>query len=47
LIVTLERLLAGGAPGANFNIVVPSDAEVVVRAISAFRASSRSPAGSG
>ena len=37
LVTNLQRLVAGGAPGANFNIVVPSDAEVVVEAIHAFR----------
>jgi methylenetetrahydrofolate reductase (NADPH) len=39
LVQRLAQLRAGGAPGANFNIVVPSDAEVVVSAVQAFRAS--------
>jgi methylenetetrahydrofolate reductase (NADPH) len=39
LVAKLHRLVAGGAPGANFNIVVPSDAEVVVQAMRAFRGS--------
>jgi 5,10-methylenetetrahydrofolate reductase/predicted RNA-binding protein with PUA-like domain len=38
LIGKLRRLIAGGAPGANFNIVVPSDAEVVVNALKEVRA---------
>ncbi len=33
----LERLIAGGAPGANFNIIVPGDAETIVAALAAFR----------
>jgi methylenetetrahydrofolate reductase (NADPH) len=33
LVDKLQRLLAGGAPGANFNIVLPSDAEVVVASL--------------
>ena len=37
LVGKINRLVAGGAPGANFNIVVPSDAEAVVDAITAFR----------
>jgi methylenetetrahydrofolate reductase (NADPH) len=39
MVTKLQRLVAGGAPGANFNIVVPSDAEVVVEALKAFRGS--------
>jgi methylenetetrahydrofolate reductase (NADPH) len=39
LVVRLRRLIAGGAPAANFNIVVPNDAETAVAAIQAFRAS--------
>lgn len=41
LVTRLQRLVAGGAPGANFNIVVPSDAEVVVEALKTFRAGAR------
>jgi len=37
LIRKLDRLIAGGAPGANFNIIVPSDADTVVESVSAFR----------
>ena len=37
LVDKLQRLIAGGAPGANFNIIVPSDAEVVVRALENLR----------
>jgi len=37
MVAKLRRLIAGGAPGANFNIVVPSDAEVIVEALKAFR----------
>ncbi len=39
MVAALHRLVAGGAPGANFNIVVPSDAEVIVEALKAFRGS--------
>jgi methylenetetrahydrofolate reductase (NADPH) len=39
LVDKLQRLIAGGAPGANFNIVVPSDAGAVVEAVRAFRGS--------
>ena len=37
LIDKLERVIRGGAPGANFNIVVPRDAEFVVEALRALR----------
>lgn len=37
LVAKLHCLVAGGAPGANFNIVVPGDAEVVVEALKTFR----------
>jgi methylenetetrahydrofolate reductase (NADPH) len=40
LVTKLRRLVAEGAPGANFNIVVPSDADAVVEALSAFRGGS-------
>ena len=33
----LQRLLAGGAPGANFNIIVPSDAEATVEVLQHYR----------
>ena len=33
MVAKLRRLIAGGALGANFNIVVPSDAEVIVEAL--------------
>ncbi len=39
LVAKLRRLIAGGAPGANFNIVVPSDAEVIVEALKEYRQS--------
>jgi methylenetetrahydrofolate reductase (NADPH) len=39
LVIKLRALMAGGAPAANFNIVVPGDAEVIVDAIAAFRSS--------
>jgi methylenetetrahydrofolate reductase (NADPH) len=39
LISKLRRLIGGGAPGANFNIVVPSDAEVIVNALRTYRES--------
>jgi methylenetetrahydrofolate reductase (NADPH) len=38
LVARLRQLIAGGAPGANFNIVVPSDAEVIVEAMRVYRA---------
>jgi methylenetetrahydrofolate reductase (NADPH) len=37
LVASLRRLLGGGAPAVNFNIVVPSDADAVVAALQAFR----------
>jgi methylenetetrahydrofolate reductase (NADH) len=37
LVTRLRQLIAGGALGANFNIVVPSDADVIVEAIRIFR----------
>lgn len=40
LVTKIQRLIAGGAPGANFNIVVPSDAEAVVDAVTQCRGSS-------
>jgi methylenetetrahydrofolate reductase (NADH) len=39
MVTTLQRLIAGGAPGANFNIVVPSDADVIVEALKVYRES--------
>jgi len=41
LLAKLQRLIAGGAPGANFNIIVPSDAEVIVEGLRALRSSPR------
>lgn len=38
LVGKLRCLIAGGAPGVNFNIVVPGDAEAIVAALRAFRA---------
>ena len=38
MVAKIERLVAGGASGMNFNIVVPGDAEVIVEALHAFRA---------
>lgn len=35
----IDRLIAGGAPGANFNIIVPSDADAIVAAMQAYRGS--------
>ncbi len=35
LVSNLRRLLAGGVPAVNFNIIVPSDADVVVAALQA------------
>ncbi|HVM97116.1 MAG TPA: methylenetetrahydrofolate reductase [Candidatus Acidoferrales bacterium] len=37
MVRNLQRLVAGGAPGSNFNVVVPSDADVIVEAVNAFR----------
>jgi methylenetetrahydrofolate reductase (NADPH) len=37
LVGKLRRLVAGGAPGANFNVIVPSDAELIVDALRQFR----------
>jgi len=37
MVAKLRRLVAGGAPGVNFNIVVPSDAELIAEALTAFR----------
>jgi methylenetetrahydrofolate reductase (NADPH) len=47
LVAKLQRLVAGGAPGANFNIVVPSDAEVIVEAMHAYRAKTPSSSARG
>jgi methylenetetrahydrofolate reductase (NADPH) len=33
LVGKLRRLIAGGAPGANFNVIVPNDAELIVEAL--------------
>ena len=35
LVTKLRTLIAGGAPGANFNVIVPGDAEVIVEAMHA------------
>ena len=37
LVAKLARLIDGGAPGANFNVIVPGDADFVVRALTSFR----------
>ena len=37
LVAKLRQLIAGGAPGVNFNIVVPSDAQIIAQALTAFR----------
>lgn len=47
VVAKLQRLIAGGAPGANFNIVVPSDAEVIVEAMQAYRAKTPSSSARG
>ena len=39
MVAKLHRLLAGGAPGANFNIILPSDAEAAVEVMKALRES--------
>jgi hypothetical protein len=38
-VAKLHQLIAGGAPGATFNIVVPRDAEAIVEALKMFRGS--------
>jgi len=37
MVAKLGRLIVGGAPGANFNIIVPGDAETTVAALTAWR----------
>jgi len=39
MVAKLQRLVTGGAPGANFNIIVPSDADAIVDAMKMFRES--------
>ena len=40
LVGKIDRLIAGGAPGANFNIIVPTDADAIVAAMHAHRGTS-------
>ena len=40
----LERLLDGGAPGANFNVIVPGDADFAVSALNNVRGGAKSDA---
>ncbi|MFQ5666268.1 MAG: methylenetetrahydrofolate reductase [Candidatus Binatia bacterium] len=44
LVDRLRRLIASGVPGANFNIVVPSDAEAIVEVLRTFRQTAPTPA---
>jgi methylenetetrahydrofolate reductase (NADPH) len=37
LIAKLHHLVDGGAPGANFNVVLPSDSEIIVAALQGYR----------
>ncbi len=39
LVNKIRLLLDGGTPGANFNIIVPGDAEMIVQALQAYRGS--------
>jgi methylenetetrahydrofolate reductase (NADPH) len=39
LVAKMRHLVAGGAPGANLNIIVPGDAEMIAEAIKVYRGS--------